>query len=458
MTAIITDALKSKLLDTVYDEYKAGTIKYYIGIGKSEQWDSSETVPAATNSLRTIRNSRLSLQSIKLAQDVSYVIPRNNWSSGTVYTAYDDAYSEYPTNAYYVLTEDNQIYICLQAGIDTNGDAVASTVKPTGTTTTPLRTSDGYVWKFLYSLSGVSSSRFLSANFLPVEKIEDSAGDPGLNVIQSQQVGIQNAASAGQVIGVKMLTGGAGYTSAPTVAIDGDGAGATATATVSGGVVTKIELDSSSDSGMSMGSGYHFAGIRLTGGGSSTTATARAILGPDSGIGANPIKDLRSTSLMFNSKPSGTEGGDFIVNQDFRQIALIRKPTLFADSAYTATSGKVVRYLHLTSQADAANFVVDRTITGGASSAKAIIDQVDSDKIYAHQTEDTGFISFQEAEAVTSPGGTGTLKAAAFDADSDAFTNEDVNKFGGEILYVENRSPVRRDASQTEDIKIVISL
>ena len=73
MTAIITDALKSKMLDTVHDEFKAGSIKYYIGVGRSEQWDSSETVPAATNSLRTIRNTRLSLQSIKLAQDLSLI-------------------------------------------------------------------------------------------------------------------------------------------------------------------------------------------------------------------------------------------------------------------------------------------------------------------------------------------------------------------------------------------------
>ena len=297
MTAIITDALKTKMLDTVHDEFKAGSIKYYIGVGRSEQWDSSETVPAATNSLRTIRNSRLSLQSVKLAQDASFVIPRHNWSNGTIYSAYDDAYSAYPTNAYYVMTEDNQIYICLQAGKDAEGATVSSTVKPTGTSSVPLRTSDGYVWKFLYSLSGVSSSRFVSANFLPVEKVEDSANSPSINAIQSEQVGIQNAATAGQVIGISVTAGGAGYTSAPTVTIQGDGSGATATATVSGGAVTKVELDSSSDSGMTMGAGYHFAGIAFSGGGATTTATARAILGPDSGIGANAVKDLRSTSL-----------------------------------------------------------------------------------------------------------------------------------------------------------------
>jgi hypothetical protein len=457
MTAIITDALKKQLLDTIYDEFDAGATKYYIGIGRSEQWDSAETVPTPTNSLRSQRNARLSLQSIKLASDASYVIPRHNWSSGTIYSGYDDAYSSYPTNAYYVLTEDNQIYICLQQGRDSNGLAVASTVKPTGQSTKPLRTSDGYVWKYLYSLSGVTSARFLSANFMPVALIEDSSGSAALNSIQQQQALVQEAASSGQLLGFRITDGGTGYTSAPTVTINGDGTGVSATATVSGGAITKIELDSSVDSGMTMGHSYQYAGVTLTGGGGSG-AEIRAILSPANGIGANPINDLRSSSIMFNAKPAGADGNDFIVDQDFRQIVLMRAPADYNDSAYTDTTGKVLRYLRLTSVSDASNFVVDRTITGGTSTAQAIIDQVDSDKIYAHQTEATGFVSFQEGEAVTSPGATGTLSAEGYDVDSDAFTNDDVNKFSGDILYIENRAPVVRSTDQTEDIKVIISL
>jgi len=457
MTAIITDALKKQLLDTVYNEFTAGSTKYYIGVGRSEQWDSAETVPTPTNSLRTQRNARLSLQAIKLATDASYVIPRYNWTSGTIYSGYDDAFNRYPTNSYYVLTEDNHIYICLQQGKSSTGISVASTVKPTGTTTTPFRTSDGYVWKFLYALSGVTSARFLSANYMPVQFINDSSGSEAIGIISQQQATIQEAASEGQIIGIRVSNGGTGYTSAPTVTISGDGAGASATAYVSGGSITKIELDSSGDSGMTMGHSYKYAGISFSGGGGSG-AVARAIIGPTGGIGANPINDLRSTAIMFNTKPAGAEGNDFIVDQDFRQIVLMKAPTDYNDSAYTDTTGKVLRYLKLTSAGDASNFIVDRTITGGTSTAKAIIDQVDSDNIYAHQTEDTGFISFQEGEAVSAPGATGTLVAAGYDGDTDAFTNDDVNKFSGDILYIENRAPVLRAADQTEDIKVIISL
>ena len=54
---------------------------------------------------------------------------------------------------------------------------------------------------------------------------------------------------------------GTGYTSTPTVTIDGDGVRAAATATVSGGAIVKIELDSSTDSAITMGQGYNFASV-----------------------------------------------------------------------------------------------------------------------------------------------------------------------------------------------------
>ena len=149
MSAIITDPFKKILTQTIFDEVTNNTNRYYIGIGRSEPWDSSETVPTPTNSARTFRNLRAGLQSIKSASDVSYVIPRYNWSSGSIYQAYDDNFTGIPdTNPYAVMTEDNQVYIVLQQGKSATGAATTSTIKPTGTSTKPFKTSDGYVWKF----------------------------------------------------------------------------------------------------------------------------------------------------------------------------------------------------------------------------------------------------------------------------------------------------------------------
>ena len=462
MSAIITDPFKKQLTQTVFDESRLDSARYYIGIGKSEPYDSSETVPTPTDTPRTIRNIRAGMQSIKSASDLSYVIPRYNWSSGAFYNGYDDDFASIPaTNSYYVLTEDNQVYICLQQGRTAAGAANTSTVKPTGTGTKPIKTADGYVWKYLFSLSATRSSKFLSSNFVPVEKILDSSelGRPlaGFELLQDA---VQNAAVSGQVLGVAVTSGGSGYTSTPTVTISGDGVRASATATVSGGVVSKIEMDSSTDSTMAMGQGFNFASVSISGGGG-TGATARAILGPDAGIGADVRDELKSTSLMFNTKPNGIEDSNFIVGQDFRQVILIRNPLHSSDSAadgppFTTSSGKALNFLQL--QAAAASGFLDATITGGTTGAKAFVDEVDSDRLYFHQTEETGFVPFQEGEAITGGGQSGTLIAAGVDADSDAFTRDDVDKLSGEIIYIENRAPVTRAANQTEDIKVVITL
>jgi len=462
MSAIITDPFKKQLTQTVFDESRLDSARYYIGIGKSEPYDSSETVPTPTDTPRTIRNIRAGMQSIKSASDLSYVIPRYNWSSGAFYNGYDDDFASIPaTNSYYVLTEDNQVYICLQQGRTATGAANTSTVKPTGTGTKPIKTADGYVWKYLFSLSATRSSKFLSSNFVPVEKILDSSelGRPlaGFELLQDA---VQNAAVPGQVLGVAVTSGGSGYTSTPTVTISGDGVRANATATVSGGVVSKIEMDSSTDSTMAMGQGFNFASVSISGGGG-TGATARAILGPDAGIGADVRDELKSTSLMFNTKPNGIEDSNFIVGQDFRQVVLIRNPRHSSDSAadgppFTTSSGKALNFLQL--QAAAASGFLDATITGGTTGAKAFVDEVDSDRLYFHQTEETGFVPFQEGEAITGGGQSGTLIAAGVDADSDAFSRDDVDKLSGEIIYIENRAPVTRAANQTEDIKVVITL
>ena len=463
MSAIITDPLKKLLTQKIFDEVANTTNRYYIGIGRSEPWDSSETVPTPTNSPRTIRNVRAGLQSIKSATDLSYVVPRYNWSSGSIYQGYDDNFTGIPdTNPYAVLTEDNQVYMVLQQAKNNAGTATTSTIKPTGTSTKPFKTSDGYVWKFLYTLSAARSSAFLSANFLPVEKILDSArvndltGTTTLSVLEIQQALVQDSAVPGQIIGITVTGGGTGYTSTPTVTIQGDGVRAAATATVSGGAVTKIELDSSTDSAITMGQGYNFASVAITGGGGSG-ATARAIIGPDSGLGADPRDDLRSNSLMFNTKPNGIEDSNFIVGQDFRQVALIRDPKKTTDdSDFTTSSGKVLKFLKLTAAANI-NFL-DATITGGTTGAKALVDEVDSDRLYFHQTEATGFLAFAEGEAITGGGTSGTLVAEGVDVDSDAFTKDDVDNLSGKIVYIENRAPVTRSANQQEDIKVVISL
>jgi hypothetical protein len=440
MPAIITDILKKDLLAELKSDFDSAGSEYYVGLGRSELWDDSDNVVTPTQSDRTSNLFRYSLQGIKKIQDVSYVVPRFNWSSGTIYTQYDDSVAGYPTNAYYVRTAANQIYICVQQGRNAQGQAVPSTVEPTSVSTAPVTLGDGYTWKFLYTIGAVPASRFLTANFMPVQII-DSAETPN----QILQKSIQDAAIPGQISGIAVTSGGTGYASAPTVSIIGDGDSAQAIATVSGGAVVKVEMTN-------RGSNYTYASINF----SSGNAVARAILSPLSGFGADPRNDLRSSALMFNGRPDGTESGALLIDQDFRQVGLIRNPKITAtDSDFTGNAASVLDFLSF--QGGATPFTNDTFIIGGTSGAKAYVTSADSAAgVFYHQTETTGFKTFQSGEALTAQNAAGATVTGSATLDSDIPAA--INRYSGEVLYIDNRTAVIRSTGELQDIKIVVQL
>jgi hypothetical protein len=132
MTAIVTDSFRKKVVNLLFDEVTNATDsdQYYIGIGKSDAYDSSDTV---VNPVRTIREERLArenLQSIKIVNATSFVVTRHNWSTSTIYPAYSDSQAGNSSPAHYVLTDDNDVYIVIQQSKNAAGIAQPSTIKP----------------------------------------------------------------------------------------------------------------------------------------------------------------------------------------------------------------------------------------------------------------------------------------------------------------------------------------
>lgn len=435
MVAIITDTLKKALLDKLYESVQGDSDTYYIAIGRSEPWNDSDVAVTPYNTSLDIRDFRLRMQSLKIAEDVSYVVPRNNWTSGTIYSQYDENVVSHPDTPYFVITDENNVYACVQRARNSDGTLKASTVKPTGTSTSYLTTADGYVWKYLYSISTADSFKYLSANYMPVQYI-DSASD----VNESLQKAVQDAAVSGQILSISITNGGTGYTSAPAITIEGNGTGAYATATVSGGQVKRITM-------VSRGSGYDYAKVNISGTGSG--ATARANIGQKDGFGANPIIDLKSKALMFNSKPAGLEGGSFIIGNDFRQIAIIKNPKDYSGNDFTSNSGLALRKLNVV---NASGFAVNETVTGSVSGAQAIIDYIDSNDIYYHQNSETGYLTFDSDIG-------STISITGYSSELVSITDSaDVDFNSGEIIYLENRAAIIRSENQTEDIKTIIQL
>ena len=182
MAFLLKDTIHRSLVETVYNEFLSRRSNYYYFIGNIIEWASPQTpeTPEVTQDYEhKTRNGILSVKRINL-RDVSYVVPRKNWAAGTVYDSFDGNYSStftsysgatsIKTANFYVLTSTFGVYKCIF-----NNNNAASTVEPSGQDITMLTTADGYVWKYLYSIPLSSQNRFLTVDYMPVQRAVTNA-------------------------------------------------------------------------------------------------------------------------------------------------------------------------------------------------------------------------------------------------------------------------------------------
>ena len=349
------------------------------------------------------------------------------------------------------LSSDFNIYKVL----DNNGNA-ASTVEPSGTSNSILTTGDGYKWKYMYSLSAAQRQNFLSTDFMAVatnSTVSSAATDGAVNIVK-----IKTAGSGGS---------NGSHTSVP---IRGDGSSGAATVTVSGGAVTAVTVTNA-------GSGYTFAYIRnadiVTAGATSLSGSELdVIIEPKGGHGFNAVKELGGFFVMCNVIFEGTESsnsGDFTVGQDFRRIALLRDIQT-SGSASTATTLRGSKAILLAS--NSGNFTVDEEINQASTGAVGVVVEWDSSNkiLYYVQTRhnDAGadtngnLTAFSGTNGITgqSSSATGTPSSSTSTVDSVSFSSgyaaPEIDADTGDVLYIENRSPITRAADQTENVKLII--
>ena len=509
MPATITDKFKRKMLQDLFSSFHntdaaAGdSDRYYIGLSRSEDWDDDTNPPTPNPSTETIRTFQSSLQAVKAVSDLSYVIPRHNWSAGSVYTAWSNKkHSDTTIGAlqdlegpYYVMTDEHNVYVCLQQGKTDEGVTRNSLYKPTDVTYAPFEAGpDGYVWKFMYNVGVYNSRRYLTSEWIPVEQLLDSEeGGPSTGALSASrlaQVLVQLSAVPGQIYGVHIDSSGRGYTSAPTVTFrgeNGDSARGYARIDASGQIFQVVMKDSENAGTYSFGSGYgDQTWIEISGGGGTGAVLTPNVHLDSGGLGNDPRTDLSAAALMYSARIIGDEYNTFNISNDFRQVGLIRNPlkdsvndTDWVDDSnstryVTGVRANALKKLYVGSGIVEENADADNIVTGQVSGAKAILDYydiyIDSDccdstqnqtynVLYVHQTPATGFTPFDSAETVeVSEGGGSASIVASADSSEPALRWAQMDNFSGEVLYVDNRVQIDRDEDQTEDIKIVIDL
>lgn len=148
----------------------------------------------------------------------------------------------------------------------------------------------------------------------------DVSANTFIGDVTTLQSSIELTAVDGAIHNIQVVSGGYGYTTAPTVIVEGDGTGAQASATIFNGAINKFIVTN-------IGSGYRWAKIRIIGDG--TGASGRAIVPPPGGHGSNILRSLYARNIMVTSYLSKDKVQSLNLACDYRQFGIIRNPMKF---------------------------------------------------------------------------------------------------------------------------------
>jgi len=391
--------------------------------------------------------------------DVRLATVRNNWLPSTKYDMYqhninasnptvNGVFNLADSNMIVYVTSTGNVYKCIYNGKSAlQPTGRFSTVEPTTTGADPQTTADGYVWKYLYNIPA-SEVDFVTSTYIPVPTTQSIATSNGIHVI------LVDAA-------------GSGYTTAgTTIAVYGDGVGCAAIPTISGSSISTITVTNP-------GTGYTWAKVVITGDGSAASSTA--IISPSGGHGSNLRQECSAFNVMMAGTISGYQNNDVPVNQDFRSVALIKNPFTYTASTITSTgtiatgsTGRISRSLNVTSTT---SVTPDIMLLGGSSAAIGIavfqssgttqlqyIQPVPADVpnnilLSTLNATTKNLKQFQNGENISGTSYADTINSSN---GTTAYLPE-LQPYSGEVLYLDYRQPVTRQAGQNEKINIVIN-
>ena len=197
---------KDSVGSTQKDQVGNSTILYAV-LGRNRAYtdEGNPDTPIETDKDKQYQLWRDAVGGRKItAGDVEHVIPRYNWTAGTVYAMYRDIDKTMYERSFYVITSENNVYKCIN-----NNKGAASTVEPNGYSTKVFTLSDGYTWKYMYTVSLGQADKFLTASYMPVRTLANTdASAEG-----DRQLQIQNAAANGSIEVIETFNVGSGYLS-----------------------------------------------------------------------------------------------------------------------------------------------------------------------------------------------------------------------------------------------------
>lgn len=379
--------------------------QYYVFAAKHTPW-ANASVASITDSVKeteyTIFEEMIFGKTIT-PDDVKPMVDRYDWTTGTVYSKYDDQDANLFSKNFFVMYPEGGSYHVFKC-IDNNGSA-QSTSPPlfsqTSADDTDYMTADGYRWKYMYSISSSEYSKFATSSYIPLipntyttafaanGSIDSIIVEQGGNNYFSSTSGYFSTVAVGGNSQIHAINTGSSnngfYTGSALYISTGTGSGQVREITnylVSGNqyLVTvnnafspqpdlssqyqiapnvKILGDGSNAAAISVvntatkaiqrisiisgGLNYTYANVSVIGNTGTllaNSATVRAIISPKGGHGYDPEKELNANKIGISVSFANSEANTISITNDYSRVGVIKNP-LYAnvEVSFTTANG-----------------------------------------------------------------------------------------------------------------------
>ena len=453
------------------------------------------------------------------SDNIRRLIKRIDWAAGTRYNMYRHDYnSDNPAPVsdaqrlydarYFVMNKDFNVYVCIDngsSGINTNGNA--SQDEPTFTGLEPSRageSGDGYIWKYLFTVSPSDIIKFDSTDYISVPSNWSTSDNAQIKAVRENG---DSTINGNQIKKVYIDNQGNGYKDGlgQEVSILGDGSGARVVLDIVNSKITDAVVSSG-------GKGYSFGivdlgtvntGVNTNSGG--VFSKLIPIIPPSKGHGSDVYKELGTDKVLLYARFDDKDK-DFPTDTKFAQVGIVKNPTsIGSTNVYTGSSFSslgAIKFVDSTTVSPTIGEVINQQLPNG-NKAKGIVASFDDETkvlkyyqdrslyfepykhdqadrldvsneavVYSFDNDTTGGAVPANVEAIAGGSGftgqiqttysgittnpTGTKLISLGTEFTDGLSEPEINKGSGEIIYLDNRSLITRNARQKEDVKIIL--
>jgi len=517
MSAIVTDQFRILNASNFVESVENSSNSYYItvglpnpaivGFGRTETWNTNPPSPVDNFSYNSHAGDTVLYGKKITSANVRRIIRRINWVAGNRYEMYRNDYSVTNpspiTNAsrlydanYYVMNRDYRVYICIENGSSgTNLKGNISQDEPSFTDLEPSRagdSGDGYIWKYLFTVAPSDIIKFDSTEYITVPNQWATSTDAQIRSIREAG---DSSVNENQIKTVYIEKSGANYANGLGQEMDiiGDGTGGKVRVDVEGGKITKAVVTAG-------GKGYSYAMVDLGSINSNTTGNSAKlipIIPPSKGHGFDIYKELGTDRVLVYARFDDSTK-DFPVDTSFAQVGIVKNPTkvgtndvygentfsginAFKFSTITGTPkvgekieqfvdngvGKAYGYVaSYDSETKVLKYFRDRSLfynqttfdqqdyTGISTNGRPYNFESSSNPVSGKTSAFSASIDTAFAGITTNPTGTKLINLGV-DFTSGMAPSE-INKGSGELIYLDNRASIARNARQKEDLKIIL--